>query len=166
MNIRPFFYVLFSHLEDASQIKRERKIRKHRNLKFLTMTFLGIMKMSYIAFNNIRWGQISSLYFKISVIKMDSWAILDIFLILIFFQNYEFFKSYVRISRIVTFYFFFQYKNISRSYLNFSTFYGRLADLNSFLELLSVSFKKVGEKFQENNKVYYNKSYFDFLTLQ
>ena len=41
---------------------------------------------------------------------------------------------------------FFQYKNISRSYLNFSTFYGRLADLNSFLELLSVSFKKVGEK--------------------
>ena len=75
MNIRPFFYVLFSHLEDASQIKRERKIRKHRNLKFLTMTFLGIMKMSYIAFNNIRWGQISSLYFKISVIKMDSWAV-------------------------------------------------------------------------------------------
>ena len=73
-------------------------------------------------------------------------AILDIFLILIFFFKIMSFSGHTFESRASSLFIFFQYKNISRSYLNFSTFYGRLADLNSLLELLSVSFKKVGEK--------------------
>ena len=41
----------------------------------------------------------------------------------------------------------FQLENILRTYLNFSTSYGRLTDLKSLLELLLVSFIRLGGKF-------------------
>ena len=47
-------------------------------------------------------------------------------------------------------FFIFQLKNILRSYLDFSTSYGRLTDLKSFQDLLLVSFIWLGEKFHLN----------------
>ena len=52
----------------------------------------------------------------------------------------------MRSNPVPTLFFILQLKNILRSNLKFSTPYGRLTDLKSYLCLLSVSFILLGEK--------------------